>query len=144
MSRGSREEVKGSLREFRERFFPVLSETEHETIYPGLYSELIDGGTDIIIRRLKDYNGKRKSLLKDLRGKIDIKRFVQNERAAHLRAVASDSGNNGADFRSVFIPLYASAALCVEGWPIIDEPIFKVGEPQIWPDEFRSYERVLS
>lgn len=141
MSGGSKEEFRGGLRGFRERFLPILSEAEHETIHPDLYSELIDGGTDIIIQRLKDYNERRKNLLRDLRGKIAIKRFAQDERAAHLRTVASDAGNNGADFRSAFIPLYASAAICAEGWTIIDEPIYRAGEPQIWPDEFRSHER---
>jgi DNA helicase HerA-like ATPase len=69
----------------------LLSESEHETLHPDLYSSL----------------------------------------------VASDAGNNGADFRSAFIPLYASVAIAAEGWTIIDEPIFKAGEPQIWPDEPR-------
>lgn len=34
----------------------------------------------------------------------------------NFRVVASDVGNNGADFRSAFIPLYASVAIATEGW----------------------------
>ena len=125
----------------KERFLPLFSEAEHETLHPDLYTNLIDSGTDLIIQQLKEYSARRKSLLKDLRGRITIKRLRNRENAANSRVVASDAGNNGVDLRSAFIPLYASAAIVVEGWAILDEPIFKVGESQIWPDEHRSRDR---
>ncbi len=137
----SEEEPRKMLPPFRERFQPLLSEPEHETLHPDLYSSLVDGGTDRILQQLKEYNTLRKNLLKDLRGKITIKSFPEGEETVNSRVVASDAGNNGADFRSAFIPLYASVAIATEGWAIIDEPIFKAGEPQIWPDEPRPRDR---
>lgn len=126
---------------FRERYISVLGEAEGETLHPDLYSRLVDDGTDMIIRKLREYNEGRRSLLKSLRGRIEVRKLVRDEDIARLRVVASDAGNNGADFRSAFIPLYASAAISAEGWKIIDEPIFRVGDPEIWPDEFRSHDR---
>lgn len=137
----SEEDSRGKIPPLRERFSPLLSESGHETLHPDLYSSLVDDGTDVIIQRLKEYNAQRKNLLKDLRGKIAIKSFPKREDVVNFRVVASDAGNNGADFRSAFIPLYASVAIAAEGWTIIDEPIFKAGEPQIWPDEPRPRDR---
>jgi len=118
---------------FREQYISVLGEAEEETLHPDLYSRLVDDGTDMIVRKLREYNEGRRSLLKSLRGRIEVRRLVQDEDIASLRVVASDAGNNGADFRSAFIPLYASAAISAEGWKIIDDPIFRVGDPEIWP-----------
>jgi len=66
--------------------------------------------------------------------KLNAKKF------ARIRAVTSDAGNNGVDLRSTFAPLYASVAIVAEGWEIIDEPICRAGEPEIWSDEFRAKE----
>ena len=39
------------------------------------------------------------------------------------------------------MPLYASVAIVAEGWQIPDEPIFKTGEAEVWPDEFKAQDR---
>ncbi len=119
----------------------MFQDAEPETLHPDLYQRLIDDGTDIIIRQLKDYNERRKTLIKKVREKIRVGRLQQNEKMASMRVVASDAGNNGVDLRSAFVPLYASAALAAEGWTIVDEPIFKAGKADIWSDEFRVQDR---
>ncbi|MEM2110863.1 MAG: DNA double-strand break repair nuclease NurA [Candidatus Bathyarchaeia archaeon] len=140
-----REKKKGILSkippDFREHYFSLFSGPEPETLHPDLYQRLIDDGTDVIIRQLKEYNQRRKILLDKVRGKIKIEKLRRDEKVASMRVVASDAGNNGVDLRSAFIPLYASAALASEGWTIIDEPIFRACEADVWPDEFRAQDR---
>ncbi|MEM3040756.1 MAG: DNA double-strand break repair nuclease NurA [Nitrososphaerota archaeon] len=127
--------------DFREQYFSMFQGVEPETLHPDLYQRLIDDGTDMIIRKLKEYNERRKALIDRVREKIKVVRLQQNEKVASMRVVASDAGNNGVDLRSAFVPLYASAALAAEGWTIIDEPIFRAGEADIWSDEFRVQDR---
>ncbi len=126
---------------FREQYFSLFAGPEPETIHPDLYQKLIDEGTDLILQRFKEYNAKRKELLNKIRGKIEIKRLERSEKLAEARVVASDAGNNGVDLRSAFAPLYASTALAAEDLEIIDEPICKAGNPEIWADEFKTNER---
>jgi hypothetical protein len=126
---------------FRERYFSAFTGPEPETLHSDLYQQLIDEGTDVIVRELNAYNQRRKKLVKEVRGKIKVKRLNHDEKAASIRVVASDAGNNGVDLRSAFLPLYASAALTTEGWSIIDEPIFEAGKPDVWSDEYRPQER---
>ncbi|MEM1883606.1 MAG: hypothetical protein QXE14_03280, partial [Candidatus Bathyarchaeia archaeon] len=125
----------------RDFLSPIISEAECEALHPKLYSELIHNGTDVIVRKLKEYNEKRKALLRGLREKIPIGKFAMDENIFSPKLVASDASNNGIDFRSAFIPLYASAAVLAEGKKIIDEPIFRVDEHDIWPDEPRARTR---
>jgi len=126
---------------FREQYFSLFGGPEPETLHPDLYQRLIDDGTDVIIRQLKDYNQRRKMLLNKVREKIRVERLRSSEEVASMRVVASDAGNNGVDLRSAFIPLYASSALAAEGWTIIDEPIFRACEADVWSDEFRAQDR---
>jgi len=126
---------------FREQYFSLFTSPEPETLHPDLYQRLIDDGTDKIIRQLKDYNQRRKKLVKRVRKQIKVKRLRRNEKIANIRVVASDAGNNGVDLRSAYVPLYASAALAAEGWKIIGEPIFRAGESDVWSDEFRAQQR---
>ncbi|MHA1710788.1 MAG: DNA double-strand break repair nuclease NurA [Candidatus Freyarchaeota archaeon] len=126
---------------FREQYFSLFTGPEPETIHPNLYQQLIDKGTDIILKHLNQYNKERKRLLEKIRGKIKIRQLKCDEQLAKIRVVASDAGNNGVDLRSAFAPLYASTAIAAEGWEIIDEPICKAGDSQPWPDEFRARER---
>ena len=126
---------------FREQYFSIFSDPEPETLHPDLYQRLIDEGTDVIIEHLKGYNKLRKSLMQKVAGNVQIMKLKQDEKAASVRAVASDAGNNGVDLRSAFAPLYASTALVAEGWRITDEPIFKAGKAELWSDEYRSHDR---
>jgi len=126
---------------FREAYFSLFSGPEPETLHADLYRMLIDEGTDVIVQQLKEYNHRRKRLLREIRGKIEVRSLKRCEEAAKLRVVASDAGNNGVDLRSAFIPLYASTALVAEGWRIMDEPIFRAGMPDVWADEFRTEQR---
>jgi len=120
---------------------PIISEDEQETLHPKLYDELINSGTDAIVRKLREYNDRRRKLVEDLKKKISINKFVVDESVSNSRLVASDASNNGVDFRSAFIPFYASAAIVTEGKKIVDEPIFKVDEQDVWPDEPRAHDR---
>jgi len=126
---------------FRETYFSLFSRPEPETLHADLYRMLIDEGTDLIIQQLREYNRRRKELLNEIRGKIEVRKVVRDDKVAELKVVASDAGNNGVDLRSAFIPLYASTALIAEGWNIIDEPIFRAGKPDVWADEFRTEQR---
>ena len=137
----SRDAVKGNLPFMKDYLSPILSEGEQDTLHPNLYNELVNNSADIIVRKLRDYSERRRSLLRSLSEKISIKRFNVDEHTACSRLVASDAGSNGTDFRSAFIPLYASAAILAEGKNVVDEPIFRVDEPQIWPDETRVQDR---
>jgi len=127
--------------DFREQYFSLFAGPEPETLHSDLYQRLIDDGTDIIVRQLKDYNKRRKELVSRFREKITVERLERNEKVACMRVAASDAGNNGVDLRSAYVPLYASAALPTEGWKIIDEPIFEAGEADVWADEFRTKDR---
>ena len=127
--------------DFREQYFSLFAGPEPETLHPDLYQRLIDDGTDIIIRQLKDYNIRRRKLLKTVQEKITVEKARYDEGTAAMRIVASDAGNNGVDLRSAYVPLYASAALAAEGWKIVDEPIFRAGEADVWADEFRTTDR---
>lgn len=120
---------------------PIVDEGEARTLHPKLYEKLIDIGTDAIVRKLKEYNEKRRALIRDLREKIPIGRFVVDESVSRSRLVASDASSNGVDLRSAFIPLYASAAILAEGKEVVDEPIFRVDEQDIWPNEPRASAR---
>jgi len=128
-------------RDFRETYFSLFSGPEPETLHADLYRMLIDEGTDIIIQQLKEYNQRRWELMRRIREKIEVRRLTRDEKVAKLQVVASDAGNNGVDLRSAFIPLYASTALTAEGWSITEEPIFKVGKPDVWANEFRTQQR---
>ena len=142
MSRERRKGIsEGMPPAFREQYFSLFAGPEPETLHSDLYQRLIDDGTDIIVRQLKDYNQRRKKLLSKFREKITVERVQGDEKVAGMRVVASDAGNNGVDLRSAYVPLYASAALVAEGWKIIDEPIFEAGEANIWADEFRTRDR---
>lgn len=123
----------------RDFLSPMTSESEF--FHPRLYDELINLGTDTIVRKLKEYNERRRTLLRDLRGKIPIGKLTIEEGISNSRLVASDASNNGVDLRSAFIPLYASAAIATEGKRIIDEPMLRVDEQDIWPDETRARDR---
>lgn len=127
--------------EFREQYFSLFAAPEPETVYPNLYQKLIDNGTDLILKQLKNYNEQRKELAKIVRNQIQIKQFEQDENLAKARIVASHAGNNGVDLRSAFAPLYASTAIVAEGWKIVDDPICRVGESALWSDEFRAQNR---
>ena len=127
--------------EFREQYFSLLAAPEPETIYPNLYQKLIDNGTDLILKQVKQYNEQRKELAKKVRSQIQIRQLDQDENLAKMRIVASDAGNNGVDLRSAFTPLYASTAIVAEGWKIVEEPICKVGDSALWSDEFRAHSR---
>ena len=127
--------------EFRDQYFSLFGAPEPETIYPGLYQKLIDNGADLILKRIKQYNEKRKELAKTVRSQIQVSQLERDETLAKTRIVASDAGNNGVDLRSAFAPLYASTAIVAEGWKIVDEPICNVGEPALWSDEFRAQSR---
>ncbi|MEM1585969.1 MAG: DNA double-strand break repair nuclease NurA [Candidatus Bathyarchaeia archaeon] len=120
---------------------PIINEDEQETLHPRLYDELVNSGTDTIVRKLKEYNEGRRKLLDDLRKKMSIGRFVVEESVSNSLLVASDASNNGVDFRSAFIPFYASAAIVTEGKKVVDEPIFKIDEQDVWPDEPRARDR---
>ena len=122
--------------EFREQYFSLFAAPEPETIYPNLYQKLIDNGTDLILKQVKQYNEQRKELAKKVRSQIQIRQLDQDENLAKMRIVASDAGNNGVDLRSAFTPLYASTAIVAEGWKIVEEPICKVGDSALWSDEF--------
>ena len=126
---------------FREQHFSLFAGPEPETLHSDLYQRLIDDGTDIIVRQLKDYNQRRKKLLVKVRQKMSVERLQRDEKVASMRVAASDAGNNGVDLRSAYVPLYASAALAAEGWKITDEPIFEAGEADVWADEFRTRDR---
>jgi len=126
---------------FRETYFSLFSGPEPETLHADLYRMLIDEGTDVIIKQLKEYNRRRRRLLDRIRGKIEVRRLKRDERIAKRQVVASDAGNNGVDLRSAFIPLYASTALSAEGWNIIGEPVVRAGKPDVWADEFRTQQR---
>ncbi|MGQ9565930.1 MAG: DNA double-strand break repair nuclease NurA [Candidatus Bathyarchaeales archaeon] len=127
---------------FREQYFSLFAGPEPETIHPNLYQKLIDNGTDQILRQLKKINEQRRELLKTVKDKIRVKQLEPDENLAKTtRIIASDAGNNGVDLRSAFAPLYASTAIAVEGWRIVDEPICKVGESALWSDEFRAKSR---
>jgi hypothetical protein len=126
---------------FREQYFALFASPEPETIHPNLYQKLIDNGTDLILKQLKKYNEQRKELAKTVRDKIQIKQLKQDENLAKTKIVASDAGNNGVDLRSAFAPLYASTAVAVEGWKIVDDPICKVGESTLWSNEFNARNR---
>ncbi|MEM2321021.1 MAG: DNA double-strand break repair nuclease NurA [Candidatus Bathyarchaeia archaeon] len=137
----SRDIFKRAIPFMRDFLSPITSESESETFHPRLYDKLINSGTDTIVRKLKEYNERRRALLRDLREKIPIGRFIVEESVSNLRLVASDASSNGVDLRSAFIPLYASAAVAAEGKMIIDEPIFRVDEQDVWPDETRARDR---
>jgi hypothetical protein len=141
----SRKRRKGSLEDmpsdFREQYFSLFAGPEPETLHSDLYQKLIDDGTDVIVRQLKDYNKRRKKLLLKVREKIRVERLERDDKVAGMRVAASDAGNNGVDLRSAYVPLYASAALAAEGWKIIDEPVFVAGEADVWADEFRTRDR---
>jgi len=141
LSRERRRQSEGMPPTFREQYFSPFGGPEPETLHPDLYQRLIDDGTDVIIRKLKTYNEQRKKLRGKVREKIDVNSLTRDEEAANTRVVASDAGNNGVDLRSAFIPLYASASLVAEGWRIVDEPIFRAGRADVWPDEFRAQDR---
>ena len=127
--------------EFREQYFSLFAAPEPETVYPNLYQKLIDNGTDLILKQLKNYNEQRKELAKIVRNHIQVKQFEQDENLAKTRIVVSDAGNNGVNLRSAFAPLYASTAIAAEGWKIVDDPICRVGEPVLWSDESRAQNR---
>lgn len=141
MSKTRRRTLEEMPPEFRERFFSLFAGPEPETLHSDLYQRLIDDGTDMIVQQLKVYNQRRKKMVRKIRGQIKIIKLRYDEKAAGIRVVASDAGNNGVDLRSAYLPLYASAAVAAEGWKIIDEPVFKAGEPAVWTDEFRTKER---
>jgi len=126
---------------FREQYFSIFTGPEPETLHPDLYQRLIDEGTDTIIEYLKEYNEIRKSIIPRVKEKVEIRKLKRDDEAASMRVVASDAGNNGVDLRSAFAPLYASTGLAAEGWTIIDEPIFRAGEAEIWSDEFKAQDR---
>lgn len=120
----------------------MFSKPEPEMLHPELYGQLIDHGTDVILDYLKRYSEDRRKLLDKVRGRVKIKQV--NERwdgAEKLLVVASDAGNNGADLRSAFAPLYAAVAVAAEGWRLVDEPICLAGKPEVWVDEFATSER---
>jgi len=120
----------------------MFSKPEPEMVHPGLYGELIDKGTDIIIEELKKYSVERRKLYEKIKGSLRIKDVSGDpERLRGLLVVSSDAGNNGVDFRSAFIPLYAAVAIAVRGWRIIDDPIYLAGKPEVWPNEFKASER---
>ena len=141
MNRERRRNLKAMPQAFRETYFSLFSGPEPETLHADLYRMLIDEGTDVIIRQLKEYNQRRRKLMNRVRREIEVRRLRRDEKIAKLQVVASDAGNNGVDLRSAFIPLYASTALIAEGWSIIEEPIFKAGKPDVWADEFRTQQR---
>jgi len=127
---------------FREQYFSLFAGPQPETIHPNLYQKLIDNGTDQILSQLKKINAQRKQLLRTVKDKIRVKQLDPDESLAKTtRIIASDAGNNGVDLRSAFAPLYASTAIAVEGWKIVDEPVCKVGESALWSDEFRTKSR---
>jgi len=126
---------------FREQYFSIFAEPEPETLHPDLYQRLIDEGTDMIMEHFREYNRLRRSVMRKVEESVEIRRLKRDDEAASIGVVASDAGNNGVDLRSAFAPLYASTALVAEGWKIIDEPIFKAGEAEIWSDEFKAQDR---
>jgi len=127
--------------EFRDQYFSLYAAPEPETIYPCLYQKLIENGTDLILKRIKQYNEQRKELAKSVRTKIQVSQLELDETLAKTKIVASIAGNNGVDLKSAFAPLYASTAVAAEGRKIIDDPICSVGEPTLWCDEFRAQNR---
>jgi len=141
LSRDRRRTLEEMPPAFREQYFSLFAGPEPETLHSDLYQRLIDDGTDVIVRQLRDYNVRRKKLLVKVREKIRVERLQRDEKVAGMRVAASDAGNNGVDLRSAYVPLYASAALIAEGWKIVDEPIFEAGEADVWADEFRTRDR---
>jgi hypothetical protein len=127
--------------EFRDQYFSLFGAPEPETICPCLYQKLIDNGTDLILKRLKQYNEQRKELAKTVRSQIQVSELERDETLAKTKMVASNAGNNGVDLRSAFAPLYASTAIVAEGWKMVDDPICNVGEPSLWSDEPRAQSR---
>ena len=129
---------------FREQFLQPFTPTPGETIYPDLYQKLIDDGTDRILEELMRYNEHRKELIRACRDQIVVEDARHDEALAfNTKIVGSDAGVNGVDLRSTYVPLYAAVAIVVEQGEIIEEPIFKPGEPEIWPNEIRTQEREL-
>ena len=80
--------------DFRDQYFSLYASPEPETIYPGLYQKLVDNGTDLILKRLKQYNEQRKELAKTVRNQIQFSQLEQDETLAKARVVASSAGNN--------------------------------------------------
>jgi hypothetical protein len=127
---------------FREQFLQLFSAPPPETIYPDLYQQLIDEGTDKILEELVKYNERRKELAKKCRDKITVEKAEFNENLfMKTRLVGADAGGNGVDFRCTYIPLYAAVAIVAEGGEVKDDPICKPCEPDIWPEETRPKER---
>jgi len=126
----------------REQFFSPFYKPEPETVHPDLYRDVIDYSTDLILERLKKYNEDRKRVLKKVKEKLTIRQAYHDEELAkETLVVSSDAGNNGAEFRSAYAPLYSSVAIATRGWGIIDEPIKVSGKGELWSSEYRPKER---
>ena len=126
----------------REQFFSPFYKPEPETTHPDLYKDVIDYGTDLILEHLKKHNEVRKKVIEKVREGLVIKQAHRDEELAKkVLLVSSDAGNNGAELRSAYIPLYSSVAIATRGWNIIGEPIRSTGKGELWPGEYRPKER---
>ncbi|HID17639.1 TPA: DNA double-strand break repair nuclease NurA, partial [Candidatus Bathyarchaeota archaeon] len=135
-------EREGRRERLPEQLFSTFSKPEPEMLHPELYGQLIDRGTDVILEHLKRYSEDRRRLLDKVKGRIKLEQASEKwDGAEKLLTVASDAGNNGADLRSAFAPLYAAVAVAARGWRLVGEPICLAGEPEVWVDEFATSER---
>ncbi len=121
--------------EAREFFLKVFSEGAEETLYPDLYTKLLDEGTDRVVELFKQTAQDRKEAVAKFREKIPLPRAEQEEKLAAKTTIGTDAGNNGCDLRFAYLPLYGSVAVPIRNWNIFEDPLCVPGKPEIWPDE---------
>jgi hypothetical protein len=121
--------------EAREFFLKAFSEQAEETLYPDLYTKLLDEGTDRVVELFKQTAQDRKKAAAKFREKIPLQGAEQAEELAAKTTIGTDAGNNGCDLRFAYLPLYGSVAVPIRNWSIFEDPLCVPGKPEIWPDE---------
>ncbi len=106
-----------------------------ETIYTGLYHDLIDNGTDSVLEKLKEYAAYRRKIVEQLYGRIKLHSARRDVDIASRKIVGADAGRNGTNYRFAFVPIYGAVAVLVDNWKITEEPLCAAGAPDVWPSE---------
>ncbi|HYB92629.1 MAG TPA: hypothetical protein VED00_00580, partial [archaeon] len=74
-----------------------------ETIYTGLYHDLIDNGTDSVLEKLKEYAAHRRKIVEQLYGRIKLHSARRDVDIASRKIVGADAGRNGTNYRFAFV-----------------------------------------
>ena len=88
-------------------YYSRLFEADSQEIqYPFLYKKLIEDGTEGVLEKFRDYVGQRKSVIEELRTKVNLQTALYDKDGeASKRVVGVDAERNGTDYRVAYVPL---------------------------------------